>query len=193
MTKRKRRVEQLCLPEELPMLVESLAQVWMLGAAPKVVQNACVAGARFAVEYLRRVGVEAWATQVDALALDEQSYQDVLAKRNPTGWSVGALSLTTVPNTWNGHVVVETQDWFIDLTAGQMSRPHKEITILNGLCVPTEKLLYHENVWQGEWYEVPVSQGHYLFRDAVVQRDITTAPDWHGGLELLRDVVKLTD
>lgn len=171
-------------------MVGMLASVWLNGAAPRLSDSsACVASARFGWELLHWAGVEAWVTQVDAIGLDEQSYMEVINGEGPTGWSVGALSMTEVPNKWNGHVVVETNDWFIDLTAGQFDRPDKGIMFGNGLCVPVGELTHHVGVWQGDWFEVPVAQGHYLFRDAVVQRDITKAPDWHGGLELLKETV----
>lgn len=184
----KRRVEGVT---DIPTLVLSLGEVWTRGVAPRLVQNSCVAGARFAIEYLRLMGIDAWATQVDALALDEKSYADILCGNEPTGWSVGALSLTTVPNAWNGHVVVETQDWFIDLTASQFDRPERGIIMGSSVCVPTDRLAHHVGVWQGDWFEAPAVRGHYLFRDAVVQKDITQAPDWHDGVTLLRETIKV--
>jgi len=173
-------------------MVETLVSAWLRGAVPRLTNTgACVAGARFGLELLSRLGVESCVTQVDAIGLDEQSYMEVINGKGPTGWSVGALSVTTAPNAWNGHVVLETNDWFIDLTAGQFDRPDKGILFGNGLCVPVGELTHHVGIWQGDWFEVPVAQGHYLFRDAVIQRDITKAPDWHGGLELLKETVDI--
>jgi hypothetical protein len=188
MTKRKRRVETRTQDHQI--MVETLSSVWLRGAAPRLTTDgACVAGARFGLEFLKHAGIESWVTQLDAIALDEQSYREMLNGEGPTGWSVGALSVTEVPNKWNGHVVVETNDWFIDLTAGQFDRPDKGIVFGHGLCVPVGELIDHVGIWQGDWFEVPVAQGHYLFRDAVVQRDIKKAPDWHGGLTLLKETV----
>lgn len=190
MTKRKRKVE--VRTQDHRIMVETLSSVWLRGAAPRLsTDGACVAGARFGLEFLTRFGVESWVTQVDAIGLDELSYREVLNGEGPTGWSVGALSVTSVPNKWNGHVVVETNDWFVDLTAGQFDRPDKGIMFGHGLCVPVGELTHHVGIWQGDWFEVPVAKGHYLFRDAVVQRDITKAPDWHGGLDLLKETVKI--
>ena len=188
MTKRKRRVETRTQDHQI--MVETLSSVWLRGAAPRLTTDgACVASARFGLEFLKHAGIESWVTQLDAIALDEQSYREMLNGEGPTGWSVGALSVTEVPNKWNGHVVVETNDWFIDLTAGQFDRPDKGIVFGHGLCVPVGELIDHVGIWQGDWFEVPVAQGHYLFRDAVVQRDIKKAPDWHGGLTLLKETV----
>jgi hypothetical protein len=192
MTKRKRKIENRTQVDE-QIVMETLSSVWLRGAAPRLTTDgACVAGSRFGLEFLKQTGIEAWVTQVDAIALDEQSYREMLNGEPPTGWSVGALSVTEVPNKWNGHVIVETNQWFIDLTAGQFDRPDKGIVFGNGLCVPTGKLIDHVGIWQGDWFEVPVAQGHYLFRDAVVQRDIKKAPDWHGGLTLLKETVDFT-
>lgn len=189
MTKRKRNSLKSTYHVER-LMIETLSSVWVRGAVPRLTTaGACVAGSRFGLEYLRQVGIDCWVTQVDAIGLDEQSYEEVLNGEGPTGWSVGALSVTEVPNKWNGHVVVETNEWFVDLTAGQFDRPDKGIVFGHGLCVPVGELVEHVGVWQGDWFEVPVAQGHYLFRDAVVQRDITKAPDWHGGLNLLKETV----
>lgn len=189
MTKRKRKPQTRTRVEER-LMVETLSSVWLRGAAPRLTNaGACVAGSRFGWEYLKQVGIESWVTQVDAIGLDEQSYKEMLNGEGPTGWSVGALSVTEVPNKWNGHVVVETNEWFIDLTAGQFDRPDKGIVFGHGLCVPVGELIHHVGIWQGDWFEVPVAQGHYLFRDAVVKRDINTAPDWHAGVRLLRETV----
>lgn len=191
MAKRKRRVEARVTPPE-DLMVKTLTQTWLKGVAPRLsTVSACVAGARFGSEYLKRFGIKSWAAQVDAIGLDEQSYQEMLNGEGPTGWSIGAISVTDVPNKWNGHVVVETNEWFIDLTAGQFDRPDKGILFGNGLCVPVGELVHHVGIWQGDWFEVPVAQGHYLFRDAVVQRDITKAPDWHSGLILLKETVNI--
>jgi hypothetical protein len=192
MTKRKRKVEQVSREKE-SLLVKDLASIWVQAVMPRLPDvGACVAGSRFGSEFMKELGVHAWATQLDAIAIDEQSYQEMLRGEAPNGWSVGAFSMTTVPNKWNGHVVVETTNWFIDLTAGQFDRPDKGIVFGNGLCVPAEEIIFHENIWHGDWFEVPVAQGHYLFRDAVVKRDITKAPDWHNGLDILRATVKIS-
>jgi hypothetical protein len=191
MTKRKRKVETVSQEKE-SLLVKDLGFTWVQAVMPRLQETgACVAGSRFGSEFLKELGVNAWVTQLDAIAIDEQSYNEMISGEAPNGWSVGAFSMTTVPNKWNGHVVVETTNWFIDLTAGQFDRPDKGIVFGNGLCVPTEKIIFHENIWQGDWFEVPVEQGHYLFRDAVVKRDITKAPDWRNGLNILRETVKI--
>lgn len=187
----KRKVETHLASRE-DWLVDALAKEWLAGVVPRLDEiGACVAGARFGWEYLTRLGIKAWVTQVDAIGLDELSYKEVMNGEGPTGWSIGALSVTSVPNKWNGHVVVETDGWFVDLTAGQFDRPDKGIMFGNGLCVPQTQLVHHVGVWQGDWFEVPVAQGHYLFRDAVIQRDIRKAPDWHAGLNLLKETVKI--
>ena len=82
--------------------------------------------------------------------------------------------------------MVETEHHFIDFTAGQFDRPQHGIVTGSPLIVP-----HHRLVETDVWWEVPITEGIYTFRDAEYPSSPRNAPDWHTNYK--RDAKRLID
>ena len=96
------------------------------------------------------------------------------------------------PNGFSGHLIVETENFMIDLSAQQFDRPQHEIVTGGPLVVPLSDLT---EVRQGfvlnETWSVPIELGHYWFNDAVLPTRPSNSNDWrYGYRDFLPDCVK---
>ena len=185
-------------------VLEVAKDFWVREVAPVTVPNACVLATRILTVALNKYGVTANATQIDAACWNAEGYRlrnDLAATRqSKTAWSVGVMSepsrtwianeIASGSNPFDrdffGHLVVETEHHFIDFTAGQFDRPQHGIITGSPLIVPNHRLVETD-----VWWEVPITEGIYTFRDAKYPSSPRNAPDWTANYK--RDAKRLVD
>ena len=181
---------ELSLNKETAVL-EVAKDFWLREVAPVTVPNACILASRIITVALAKYNVQCWATQVDAVCWNAEGYRlrnDLNAFRSsPTAWSVGVMSEPSdrwlrdevlagnnpFERKFFGHLIVETQNHFVDFTAGQFDRPQHGIVTGTPLAVPYSRLTETKDGWV-----VPIQEGVYVFRDAQYPASPQGTPDW---------------
>ena len=135
-------------PERQEEVLQSLIKAWDEIVAPNVVDACCVLAGRVATEALRYMDIRHLVVPIDALAFNSAAFDligEVPADEwgDSEAWSVGAMT-TDLEANWSGHVVVVTDDWFLDLSANQFNRFNRSIVLPNRMLVKRE----HFTAWQ---------------------------------------------
>jgi hypothetical protein len=123
---------------------------WPEGAAldPENGRGLCIESTKFMISALRRLQVDAKAMAVDVWA----GNADAVAHRPepmdtwpPTAFSIGSVCATGAGGpeiraephrrgSFMGHLVIVGDDWLVDLTAEQFSRPQFGVHVNGGVC-----------------------------------------------------------
>jgi hypothetical protein len=91
----------------------------------------CINGARVSVEALRVLGVAARPVSVQVLLFNAAGWQLWSAGEPASTWPAHAHSIGVVDGSvsdspdWSGHLMVEGEDWTLDVSFGQFARPGK--------------------------------------------------------------------
>ena len=145
--------------------------------------RACVFASRLTSAILTRFEIPHKVTHVDVLVVNDEWWDFYIEKRiteitelPETAWSVGCNSdEKPQANGFPGHLVVETEDFFVDLSSGQFDRPQHKILTNSPLVAPLGDLLELHD----DWWSIPILEGRYVFRDAAVPRmPSQSSPDW---------------
>jgi len=142
----------------------------------------CVLAARIANLILTEFEIPHDVTHVNALIVNDEWHDFVNSTDDlditglpDAAWSIRYNSAEKPEkNGLPGHLVVETDHYFVDLSARQLDRPQHNIITAAPLVVPFGALT---ELPDGFW-SVPIRKGHYLFRDAAVRRSPKHCPDW---------------
>lgn len=175
-------------------LLREVADFWTKEIQPKVVPQACVLASRITTYALSRFGIKWEVHHSDALAVNDEWYnlyfeqgvpQELLP---PTAWSVGAVTMKNVVGThrhitfgdkgFSGHLVVTTDEHFIDLSSGQFDRPNNGIITGAPLIVSRSLITKPQTLRARDFISVPITQGKFLLRRAKVKADYKWTPDW---------------
>lgn len=187
--------------------VNALADFFSSEVQPRMRDlRSCVMAARLATKSLDRIGIPNQFSHVDATCLNDEwlhhAQLGTPAEEVPlTAWSISVWSNHDLvfrpsgnydPNGFSGHLIVETENFMIDLSAQQFDRPQHEIITGGPLVVPLSDLT---EVRQGfvlnETWSVPIELGHYWFNDAVLPTRPSNSNDWrYGYRDFLPDCVK---
>lgn len=166
-------------------ILQELARYYEARVEPTLsTPRACVLAARITNLMLTEFGISHLITHVDAFIVNDE-WRDFINSGGhlrgiampETAWSIGYNSAEKPERkSLPGHLVVETDNYFVDLSSRQFDRPQHNIETDSPMVVPLGSLTELPN---GVW-SVPIRKGHYLFRDAAVPR--TPGPsftDWH--------------
>jgi hypothetical protein len=145
--------------------------------------RACVFAARLTSEILTEFEIPHEIAHVDVLVVNDEWWEYCVEKGisdvahvPDTVWSVSCYSNEKPEkNGFPGHLVVETDDFLVDLSSGQFDRPQHKILTNSPLVAPMGSLLELHD----DWWSVPILEGRYLFRNAAVPRMPSRgSPDW---------------
>lgn len=159
--------------DEVFDLVRAVSDYWHQNIQPEVLPNACILASRYASELLTYFGVENSVIPVAVVACNDPMLEFLTTTDGvppfPDGaWSVGV----GVPNAkaeiypkgdgWNGHAVVITRSFYVDLTAPQMDRP--KYNIVSGGSLIAEIAEMRTSPLIDGWNYIQLPQGHYSWR-----------------------------
>lgn len=137
--------------------------------------RACVLATRITNLMLTEFEIPHVVTHIDSFIVNDDWWDFVNSKSDlditrlpETAWSIGCNSAETPKkNGFPGHLVVETDNYFVDLSSRQFDRPQHNIITAAPLIVPLGQLTELPD----DFWSVPIPKGHYLFRDAAVPRN----------------------
>ena len=205
-----RRENQLSIHitlEDEKRAVNALADFWSSEVQPNMrTLSACLMAARLATKALDHIGVSNQLSHVDATCINDDWLHHALsgnpaAKRPSSAWSLAVWSNHDQvfqsagrfnPNGFSGHLIVETDNFMIDLSAQQFDREQHRILTGGPLVVPLKDLteVRHAFVLNETW-SVPIKLGHYWINDAVLPSTPSDSDDWRRGYrDFLPDCVK---
>lgn len=112
-----------------------LAQTWRRTMAPQLTPSCCILAARMATNALTALGVRSIEIPVAVAAYNQRGWEErnlPIKDWSPDAWSVGASSRQVAyqfrqDGGFDGHVVVGTENFVIDLSAPQFDRPMRSI------------------------------------------------------------------
>jgi hypothetical protein len=107
--------------------------------------NACILAANYTHRVLDAFEIKHQVRPIGATIFNRKGWELFPTPANelpPEAWSVHCSSRSehVLMSGWSGHLVVETAEYFIDLSANQFSRPGHQITILGPLIVPRSSI-----------------------------------------------------
>ena len=155
--------------------------------------NACILAANYAHRVLEMFDINHRVRPIGATVFNQRGWE-LFAERIPANqlppeaWSVhcSSRSENRMVNGWSGHVVIETDEFFVDLSAEQFSRPQHEIQIFSPLIVPRSSIRelpsgtpVHELGRTEHAYIFDLGSGIYTFYYEDWNRVYEKARDWH--------------
>lgn len=171
-------------------VIEAIAEDWKQ-IQQNLPQNSCILAGRVASEVLTDRNIDHEVVPIAAV-VENHAMRAVhmTGVMNDDAWNVCCgefMNVEQPPETgsWTGHLVVVTDNYFIDLTATQFARPAKQINIDSPLIAKLDDLqtyeipLYDKNtIWIG--FQLPAG-GRYLFQPQLGNQRYKTGPDWQRG------------
>jgi len=163
--------------------------------------SSCILAARLATKALRRIGIPSEHKHVDATCFNDVYLRHLEAGTSeedfPASACCGAAwsDLDGTPKSaspwdlesFNGHLIVETEHYIVDLSAPQFDVYEHHIVTGGPLVVPRVDLV---DVGGGTW-SMPIKLGHYWFSEARLPKYPADCGDWQVGYKpYLADCVK---
>lgn len=154
------------------LVCSAIADYWVAEVEPNIISNSCISAARLAHEVLRYFAIPHRTEVVSVIAFNDLAYEQY-GEGIPTSawpdeaWSVACLtpdyntgSLPKPTTGFDGHMVLLTQHYCLDLTVSQFDRPSKNILTGGPLITP-----YHELRIAKGWRHQPLRAGHMIWRE----------------------------
>ncbi len=178
------------IEEELKVLQE-VSKQWVLWTKDnKIRKNSCILGSNFAHQLLIRFGVDHEVLPIGTTVFNKRGWElfGIPAHRLPDdAWQVNCSSYSLGAG-FSGHVVVQTKNFFLDLTADQFSRPEHNILINGTLIVPLSEMEVHQRGSEphpihllyrtNEFRTFPIGSGLYSYFLEKWNTVYRKAPDW---------------
>lgn len=173
-------------------ILSGIRRGWDTHVRPYVKSNSCVLASRVAHEVLTYFGVAHEVLPTMAIAMNslmKQHYMDSLHHSlwSPEAWSVAvgfpnAVALrqdSREPQGFDGHLVVATSQFYLDLSASQFDRPERSIKTGGSL------LFNHDTITRFQfpkedfyWNYFPIDEGSFFFRLLSGNDSYKNSPDW---------------
>lgn len=175
--------------------VTAIARIYHEMLQPLLPSDAmCVFATRITSLLLTELRIKHTCSHLDVICMNDEMFECLSTPpdaRPETAFECGTLSIDRplpsssdeeVDNAFYGHMIIETSNFFVDLTAHQFDLPEQRIVTGSPLVVPlgslTEPRLNYlgfemDNVWS-----VPIERGHYFFRNAMLQDVPRTEAEW---------------
>lgn len=179
------------IQEELKVLEEVSKQWVSWRRKNKIRDNSCILGCNFAHQMLIRLGVEHRVLPVGTTVFNRKGWEmfGIPANRLPDdAWTVHCSSQTT-GSGFGGHTVIHTENYFLDLTALQFSRPDHEIFVGETLLVPLKKMQVFERGSEphaihlafrtNRFWTFPIGSGLYSYYLEEWNTIYRKSPDWN--------------
>lgn len=191
MSKRKHR-RSLAIDHEEEVL-KGLVSAW-IHLRPQLtgVPTACVLASNFARHILPRFYISTWVRPIGVSVFNSRGWEQLTYGHPLTGkgWSVGCSSRFSdeQPNSYNGHLVIQTSNWHLDLTVEAFDRPQHAIVSGGPLLVRLTDLHQiraphpiHELTRTARTYITSLRSGMYTMFDEPNNLAYRNAPDWKVG------------
>ena len=173
-TRKERTVSQNLTIDQERRALEELALFYSTEIQPKFDSlGTCVYAAVLASRTLQKIGLKSTCSHVDAYSFGfNHTQKDELTRWNlpsrrwvracSTNPVVRGLGSSELVGGVDGHFIIETDNFFVDLTAPQFDSPRHQVRIPRSLIVPLGDLReLSEDVWS-----VPIPLGRYVFCSA---------------------------
>jgi hypothetical protein len=178
------------IQEELEVL-EEVQKQWVSWRRKNNIQkNSCILACNFARQMLIRLGVEHQVLPVGTTVFNRKGWEmfGIPANRLPDdAWTVHCSSQTT-GSGFGGHTVIHTENYFLDLTALQFSRPDHEIFVGETLLVPLKNMEVFERGSEphaihlafstNKFWTFPIGSGLYSYYLEEWNTIYQKSPDW---------------
>lgn len=174
-------------------VINALVDLWNSEVRPHVTTNACILSARITSEVLKSFNIEHAVFSMAVMAMNDEmlhnQQNEVLHTAwSPTAWSVGvgfgqmiATNKDSRDGTgFDGHVIVVTDNHYIDLTAYQFDRLEHHIDTNGPLIVPMADVIHPYTLTPNspnQWIYVPIQEGHLVMAPNK-NEDFYNSPDW---------------
>lgn len=153
-------------------------------------QNSCILGCNFARLILGRMGIKHEVLPVGTTVFNQRGWElfGIPAKQLPAdAWQVHCSSAST-GDGFGGHVVIQTENYFFDPTAGAFARPEKGMLFGETLIVPLSSMEVYEKSSQphpihlafrtNKFWTFPVGSGLYSYYFEKWNTIYRKSPDW---------------
>lgn len=172
-------------------ILEELSRSWIQSRSKLTSTiNACILAGNYAHRILDRLGVPHRVRPIGVTVFNQKGWElfGVPAEELPDdAWSVHCSSRSAhiLENGWSGHLVIETENFFLDLTAEAFARPSNNINIFGPLLVPRSQIAelpngtpVHQLGRTEHAYIFDLLGGFYTFYYEDWNRVYEKAPDW---------------
>lgn len=148
--------------EQEHQILKNLANEWnKYSSENNIIVNSCILASNFASKTLVCVGVPHQVRVIGATVFNQRGFETFGTQPEELpedAWSVHVSSLSrNDPRkpAFSGHVVIETENFFVDLTAEAFSRPQHQMAINDPLVVPKGKIsIFSRGVHQSAMFDV---------------------------------------
>jgi hypothetical protein len=172
-------------------ILEHLAESWVKSRSELTsIPNACILAGNFTHRILEQLEVPHQVRAIGATIFNQKGWELFGTPNDELpddAWSVHCSSRSAhiMENGWSGHLIVETENFFIDLTAEAFARPAHHINIFGPLIVPSSQIKelphgtpVHQLGRTEHAYSFDLLGGIYTFYYEDWNRVYEKAPDW---------------
>lgn len=128
-------------------ILQHIADGWVeVRTGLTVIPNACILAGNFAHRILNTFEIPHRVRPIGATVFNQKGWElfGVPPHQLPDdAWSVHCSSKSqhVLLSGWSGHLIIETENFFLDLTAEAFSRPNHNISIFAPLLVPRKSIM----------------------------------------------------
>lgn len=175
-------------------VIDHLVDLWNSEVRPNVMTNACVLSARIASEVFTHFNIEHTVRPMAVMAMNDkmlahQQNGDTYTAWDADAWSVGVgfgQSMVATnkdsrqSNGFDGHLIVTTDNFYVDLTAYQFDRLEHGINTQGPLVVPISDVVYPFTFSSDAltyWLYISLEEGH-LVMTSNKNYTYENSPDW---------------
>jgi hypothetical protein len=176
------------------LVIDPLVRLWNTEVRPQVTPNACVLSARIASEVFTYFGIKHEVISMAAMAVNDKMLAHQRAGLHFKEWDADAWSVgvgfgdnmiatgkdSRDGNGFDGHLVVVTESFYVDLTAYQFDRIGQGIDTGGSLVVPREEVTFPFVLNEGSpnsWFHISLKEGHLLVLNNG-NNAYKNSPDW---------------
>lgn len=183
------------LPDIELSAIKAIAREWVDIDATLPQKNACILAARVASQALNDIGIDHELVPIASVVENEAMRAvHMTGLMNDDAWNVCCGKFINFKQdheegSWQGHIVIFTDNYFVDLTAPQFSRPAKNIIIDRPLIIPISDLqnykipFYEKTTTWTKWigFPLPSGRGRYLMQPQLDNLAYMHGRDWKTG------------
>lgn len=172
-------------------ILEEVSKQWVLwGKNNNIRENSCILGNNFAHQILMRLDIDHEVLPVGTTVFNRRGWElfGIPVSRLPDdAWQVNCSSYSEGFG-FSGHIVIQTKNYFFDLTASQFSRPEHNIFVGKTLIVPLSEMKVHRRdpkphpihllYKTTEFRTFPIGSGLYSYFLEKWNTVYRRAPDW---------------
>ncbi len=180
-------------------VLESLREQWIQDWQPDLQKNACILAGRLGKSVIDLCGLNVKVVPVGVVVYNQSGWDNQFthsADLPDSAWNVACTGriknldvAVTSTGGWDGHLLLETDNYFLDLTANAFSRPEHGINIPGPLLVHKDQITTlherdsqfkcHEVFQAAEFSQIALGSGcTYNFSPELWNTDYRKSPNW---------------